>query len=347
MSRLVTEVADSLRPSILGRIPGGFGTREAEAFRSGSGVSRNVWLLGTDENAWIAPSTPPPSEVGPPISLVVAGSAADPLFIMSRARDGLGYETALVAQAFLASGEPASEPEEVLDIFNRVTSENAVALSADGERVAVGNGHPGTTVPHFALLDKKAHKLGEAQLYERGDSLAFDCFTLTGTEHGALGSVVDATTGTLHIVELDATGEARAALDWPMPDELSCPAVSADPTGIYFSFHDKLPEAGPRGLTVYRLASGALSQVARLPPSDADPVFSWVAGGASPLVEIRSSSGSTFARWKDDTLIPLTGGPFPTARTPRIPSTEGRIFLTQEEAGELQIREIVCGTGAP
>ncbi|WP_437317915.1 hypothetical protein [Sorangium sp. So ce385] len=347
MSRLVTEVTDSLLPAILGRIPGGFGTCEAESFGSGSGVSRNVWLLGTDENAWMAPSIPSPSDVGPPISLAVAGSAADPLFILSRARDGLGYETTLVAQAFLASGEPASEPEEVLDIFHRATSRNAVAVSADGERVAVGNGHPGTTVPHFALLDKKAHKLGEAQLYEHEDSLVFDCFTLTGTEHGALGSVVDVNSSTLHIVELDATGEARAVIDWPMPDTLSCPAVSVDPTGIYFSFHDKLPDAGPRGLTVYRLAPGALSQVARLPPSDAVPVYSWVAGGASPLVELRSSSGSTFARWKDDTLIPLTGGPFPAARTPRIPSTEGRIFLTQEEAGQLQIREIVCGAVAP
>ncbi|XXX77999.1 hypothetical protein WMF30_04400 [Sorangium sp. So ce134] len=307
-------------------------------------MTRNVWLLGTDENAWMAPSIPSPSEGGPPISLVVAGSAADPLFIISRARDGLGYETALVTQAFLASGEPASEPEEVLDIFNRVTSANAVALSADGERVAVGNAHAGTQVPHFALLDKMAHKVGEAQLYGSEDSVVFDCFTLTGTEHGALGSAVDANTGALHIVELDAAGETRAVAQWPMPEEISCPAVSVDPTGIYFSFPDKRTDAGPRGLTVYRLAPDELSQVARLPASDAHPSYSWVAGGALPLIEIRSPSGSTFARWKDDTLIPLTGGPFPGAR---IPSSDGRVFLAQLEAGQLRISEIACGTGEP
>ncbi|WP_437590365.1 hypothetical protein [Sorangium sp. So ce1000] len=160
VSRLVTEVADTSRLPTLGRIPGGFGTREIEAFGSVSPMSGNAWLLGTDENEWTAPS--PPSSVRPRISLVVAGSAADPLFITASGKVGDGYETELVAQAFLANGEPASEPEEVLDIFDRVTSRNQVALSADGERVAIGNAHPGTMVPHFALLDKRAHKVGEA-----------------------------------------------------------------------------------------------------------------------------------------------------------------------------------------
>ncbi|WP_437814607.1 hypothetical protein [Sorangium sp. So ce1078] len=275
---------------------------------------------------------------------MVAGSAADPLFIISRGKAGDGYETELVAQAFLASGEPASEPQEVLDVFDRVTARNGVALSADGERVAVGNGHPGTKVPHFALLDKKAHKVGEARLYESGDSIIFDCFTLTGTEHGALGSVVDDETSELHIVELDAAGETRAVLNWPMPAEFSCPAVSSDPTGIYLAFPDKLTGSGPQGLTVYRLAPGELSLVARWPPSDAGRAYAWVAGGASPLVQIRNASGSTFARWKDETWIPLTGGPFPGDR---IPSSDGRVFLGQREAGQLRISEIVCGSGAP
>ncbi|WP_437590364.1 hypothetical protein [Sorangium sp. So ce1000] len=156
--------------------------------------------------------------------------------------------------------------------------------------------------------------------------------------------MVDTTTGELHIVELDATGETRGVVDWPMPDGFSCPVVSMDSTGIYFSFPDRLTEPGPQGLTVYRLAPGELSQVARFPPSDVHPSYAWMAGGASPLVRLGSTSGPTFARWENETWLPLTGGPFPGDR---IPSSDGRVFLRQIEAGQLRISEIVCRSGQP
>ncbi|MGK3998807.1 hypothetical protein [Sorangium sp. So ce1024] len=342
MNRLVTEAADGVRLPPLGRIPGGFGTRGVESSVSPLSLIEDVWLLGTDMNAWIAPSLQ--TEAGPPFAAVVAGSAADPLLILSYAKGAVGSATELVAQAFLASGEPASEPEEVLDILHRPAASNAVALSADGERVAIGNGQSGARVPRFALLDKRAHKVGEAQLYEPGESVLFHCFTLTGTEHGVLGSVVDELTDELHVVELDANGEARTVITWPMSRDFSCPVVSSDPTGIYFAFPDRGTEPSARGSTVFRVTPGGLSQVTRLPPTRRDVSRAWVAGGALPLIEIRSASGTTFARWKDDTPLPLTGGPFPGAR---VPSSDGRIYLEQREAGQRRISEIVCGGGEP
>jgi hypothetical protein len=246
----------------------------------------------------------------------------------------------LVVQAFHSDGSEASSEQRVLHIFTRATAWNPVATSGDGELVALGNGHVATWDPRFVLVGKDGRKVtDELRLLDSADNPLFDCFTLTGTQHGALAAVADLEAAELRLIELNATGQIVQSLAWPTPGNSTCPRSTVDPSGIYLSFG--IPQVDPQTTDVYRLSDATLTKVAEFRRDTARGSYSWLAGGTEPLLARNSDQGVTFARLANGSLVALSGV-FPGTLIDS--ASDGRVFVQSiDAAGFLSITEIACG----
>jgi len=285
---------------------------------------------------------------------VGAGSARRPQLLLFE-RQSTGFNGQLLVQALRADGSVVAPLAPVLSIFDRVTADYPTATALDGERVGVGNGHIATRDPHFVMLDQDARPITEEiRLLDSADDPLFGCFTLTGTAHGLLASVIDRGSQQIHLLELDASGARVNDATVPVMHGY-CPRVSVDPSGNYLSFQEGLGTNDAGASSVFRLADNALTEIATLPSSPEGTRFIWLLGGNQPLIGVFDFSNPdrrvSFARLKAGGLVPLAGAMF--AGTP-VPSADGRIFLVSHESvaavgpatsdeTKFTITEVICG----
>jgi len=311
-----------------------------------------AWLVGTEGDEWREIETS--ARFFPHLPPVAAGSARRPQLLLFN-RQSADLDDQLLAQAVRADGSAVAPLAPVLSTFDRGSAAYPTATALDGERVGVGNGHVATRDPHFVMLDKDARPVTEEiRLLDTADGPLFDCFTLTGTAHGLLASVVDRDSLALHLLELDASGARVNDATMPVMDGY-CPRVSVDPTGNYLSFQEGLALTDEGPSSVFRLADNALTEIATLPSSPEGTRYTWLVGGNEPLIGVFELSSPdrrvSFARLKAGGLVPLAGAPF---HGTRVPSADGRIFLVLDESvaavgpstsGETKftITEVLCG----
>jgi len=302
------------------------------------------WLVATSRGDWREIATN--ATFSPYLTPLPTGSAKEPqLLLFDRVVDG--FTGQLTAQAVREDGASVAPLAAVLSIFDRGTAAYPRATALDGKRAAVGNGHVRTRDPHFILLDQNAQPVGdEHRLFDSGDSPLFSCFTLTGTAHGVLASVVDDSKQELHLQELDAAGALLSETTWSSPELGLCPLVSVDPTGTYLSFKGSTDQ---RRISVYRFAENAMTAVATLPiPADVQ-TYRWLVGGDEPLLGVTDMNGAlSFARVRQGTVLPLSGG---VSDGTVIPSADGRVFVasrtddesTTPSGSNFTIIELACG----
>lgn len=306
------------------------------------------WLIGNDRDEWqsvpisLSPNTS--YELMP--TPIAVGTAAEPRAIrMSIGAGSVGFANHFFSQILDESGELLGEPTSVLEIFDRLSSTNVSAGSLDGERAAVGNAHSGVWDPRIVLLDRDGKPVSdEIHLLETGDSPLYRCFALTGTAHGVVATIIDEDTGELRLLELDAQGQVVQEATLEGIDDILCPRVSVDPSGVFVSFGlDAQSFSRGSARDVYRASGGALDLVATLPEPPEDVSYGWALGGDVPLVSARSQTGVRFAEWRGTELLPLEGD-F-TGRL--IPSADGRLFVADASREDPVIVEVSCAPGAP
>jgi hypothetical protein len=256
-----------------------------------------------------------------------------------------GFANHFFSQVLDKSGELLGERTAVLEIFDRGTSTNVSAGSLDGERAAVGNAHSGVWDPRIVLLDRDGKPVSdEIRLLETGDSPLYRCFALTGTAHGVIATIVDGDTDELRLFELDAEGQVVQEATLEGVDDILCPRVSVDPSGVFVS-RGLDAQSFSRGSArdVYRASGGALELVATLPEPPEDVSYGWALGGDVPLVSAYSQMGVRFAEWRGTELLPLEGD-F-TGRL--VPSADGRVFVANASREAPVIVEVSCAPSAP
>jgi|GEM_PF-2887373 len=319
-------------------------TRLSDGFASVSSMtpSHVVWLLGDEAGQWRELDITTPFL--PYLSPLSVGTVRDPLLMLFARSTDTGSEKKLLAQTVRADGTAVAAAAPVLSVFDSATAIYPLGVALDGERVAVGNGQNGTRDPHFVLIDKNGQPVGgEVRLLDTGNQPVLDCFVLTGTAHGIVGSVADMTTRIVHVVELNAAGEIVNQATSPFPEgSANCPQVSAGET-VYFAFPSR-----DGSISLRHLASNTLSEVAMLPPPSSGVGYAWVSGGIEPLVAFGRSYIS-FGRLNAGAFFPLTSKELFSGVL--LSSADGRAFVSDARidisvtppATTLKVIEVSCG----